>query len=145
VASLKRTIIGQFSLGADLYDSLAALVTRENIRLGRIHGIGATTHAVVAYYDQQTKSYNPLEFAGGMEILNLQGNVSIRDGKPFVHVHILLGDAQGKVVGGHLLQGTKLFACEVVIDELEGETLERSKDTATGLFLWTEGFLGTPQ
>ncbi len=139
--TIKRTIMGQLPYGADLYESLSEIVRREWITLGRIQAIGATTHAVVAYYDQQTKTYNPLEFSGGMEILNLNGNISIRDGNPFVHVHILLGDAHGKVFGGHLLPGTKLFACEVTIDEFDGEGLSRSKEERTGLFLWTSGML----
>jgi len=139
--TVKRTIMGQLPYGADLYESLSEIVRRERIRLGRIQAIGATTHAVVAYYDQQTKTYNPLEFAGGMEILNLNGNISIRDGNPFVHVHLLLGDAQGRVFGGHLLPGTKLFACEVTIDEFDGEELSRAKEDRTGLFLWTSGML----
>ncbi|MBI4810133.1 MAG: DNA-binding protein [Ignavibacteriales bacterium] len=138
---LKRTIIGQLPNGSDLLEELTQLVQKENIRCGRIHGIGATTHAVVAYYDQNIKKYNSMEFTSGMEILNLHGNVSIRDGKPFVHVHILLGDPQGKVFGGHLLSGTKLWACEVFIDEFEGEELVREQDEKTGLFLWKTGYL----
>ncbi len=133
---LKRTIIGQITHGADLLDELTKIVQKENIRLGRIHGIGATTQAVVAYYDQNIKRYNSMEFTGGMEILNLQGNVSIRDGKPFVHVHILLGNPEGKVFGGHLMPGTKIWACEIFIDEFEGEDLIRIHDENTGLFLW---------
>ena len=138
---IKRTIIGQFPYGVDLFDELTKFVQKENIRCGRLHGIGATTHAVVAYYDQNTKKYNTMEFSGGMEILNLTGNVSIRDGKSFIHVHMLLGDPQGKVFGGHLLPGTKLWACEVFIDEFEGEELLRGQDEKTGLFLWKTGLL----
>lgn len=133
---IKRSILGQLPYGSDLFDAMTELVQKENIRLGRISGIGATTHAVVAFYDQNTKKYNPLEFPGGMEILNLQGNVSLRDGKPFVHIHVVLGDPQGNVFGGHLLQGTKLFACEVTVDELEGDELVRAHDDRTGLYLW---------
>ena len=138
---IKRTVIGQLPYGSDLYDGLTQFIQRENIRLGRISGIGATTHAIVAFYDQNTKKYNPLEFPGGMEILNLQGNVSIRDGKPFVHVHLILSDAKGNVFGGHLLQGTKLFACEVTVDEFEGDELTRGHDEKTGLHLWKTGWL----
>ncbi len=137
-----RTILGQLPYGSDLYDELTAIVRRENIRLGRVQALGATTHARVAYYDQLTKTYNPIEFPGGMEILNLHGNVSVRDGQPFVHVHILLGDAGGKVFGGHVLPGTKLFACEVFIDELDGPHLDRHPDERTGLHLWDSGQLG---
>ena len=138
---VKRTFMGQLQYGADLLESLTQIVQRENIRLGRISALGATTHAVVAYYDQDTKQYNPMEFGGGMEILNLHGNVSLRDEKPFVHIHILLGDREGKVFGGHVMPGTKLFACEVFIEELEGEELVRGKDERTGLFLWKGGQL----
>jgi len=136
---LKRSIIGQLPHGSDLHEALTQIVQKENIRLGRISGIGATTHAVVAFYDQNTQKYDPLEFPGGMEILNLQGNVSIRDGKPFVHVHLILSDAKGNVFGGHLLQGTKLFACEVTVDEFEGSDLAREQDQETGLHLWGAG------
>ncbi len=139
--SVKRTIMGQLPHGADLYKSVSAIVRREKIRTGRIQGLGATTHAVVAYYDQSLKKYTPLEFPGGMEILNLHGNVSIRDGEPFVHLHILLGDAQGHVFGGHLLEGTTVFACELFIDELDGQELVRRQEPRTGLFLWDSGTL----
>jgi predicted DNA-binding protein with PD1-like motif len=138
---IKRTIMGQLAFGADLYEGLTSIVQRENIKTGRLHGLGATTHAVVAYYDQNKKKYNSMEFPGGMEILNLHGNVSIRDGKPFIHAHIVLGDPKGNVFGGHLLPGTKLFACEVFIDELEGEELTRHQEEKTGLFLWKAGNL----
>jgi hypothetical protein len=138
---IKRTIIGQRPHGTDLLEGLTQFVQKENIRCGRIHGIGATTHAIIAYYDQNTKKYNSMEFKSGMEILNLTGNVSIRDGKPFVHVHILLGDPQGKVFGGHLMPGTKLWACEVFVDEFDGEDLVRGQDEKTGLFLWKSGYL----
>lgn len=137
---VKRTILCQLPYGSDLLDQMTAIVRREGITLGRIHALGATTHARVAYYDQATKVYNPLDFPGGMEIVTLHGNVSLRDGEPFVHAHILLGDPKGNVVGGHLLQGTTLFACELFIDELAGPALERARDDRTGLFLWTSGF-----
>src|SRR5437773_117295 len=137
--SVRRTVIGQLRHGSDLLESLTQIVEKENIRLGRVSALGATTHAMVAFYDQHTQTYNPLEFPGGMEILNLHGNVSLRDGKPFVHVHIVLSDAEGKVFGGHLLPGTKLFACEVFIDEFEGDQLNRSYDNQTGLHLWNSG------
>jgi uncharacterized protein len=140
---LKRTIIGQLPYGTDLLDGLTQFVQRKNIHCGRIYALGATTHAIVAYYDQSEKKYNSMEFPDGMEILNLHGNISIRDGKPFVHAHIVLGDRQGKTFGGHLMPGTKLWACELFIDEFEGEVLTRGLDETTGLFLWKTGNLSS--
>lgn len=136
-----RTILGQLPFGSDLYEEITSIVRREKITLGRVQALGATTHARVAYYDQGTKTYNPIEFPGGMEILNIHGNVSLRDGEPFVHIHILLGDAEGKIFGGHVLPGTKLYACELFIDVLEGPPLERQQEGRTGLHLWKTGYL----
>jgi uncharacterized protein len=140
---LKRTIIDKLPHGSDLLEGLTEIVQRENIRCGRIHALGATTHTIIAYYDQIKKKYNPMEFRDGMEILNLHGNISIRDGKPFVHAHIILGDRQGKTFGGHLMPGTKLWACELFIDEFEGEELTRGLDEMTGLFSWRNGNLSS--
>lgn len=132
----RRTIIGTVPHGADLLDALTTFAVNEDIKVGRITAIGATKHTVVAYYDQKSRTYTPLEYSGGMEILNLTGNISIRDGKPFVHAHLTVGDAQGKAFGGHLMKGTIVFACEIIIEEYEGEQLWRAKDETTGLFLW---------
>ncbi len=142
---IERTVIGQLPRGADLYESLTSIAQKENIRLGRIQAIGATTHAVVAYFDQDQHQYVPIELPGGREILNLLGNISLKDGKPFVHAHIILGDRQGHVFGGHLMLGTKVFACEVFIDEYEGAELIREKDENTGLFIWKSSTLAKEQ
>lgn len=136
---LKRTFIGQLPHGVDLLDELTAIVKREDIRMGRLSAIGATMNATVAFYDQNTQTYNPLEFRGGMEILSLTGNISVRDGAPFVHAHIVLGDKEGKAFGGHLMKGTTVYALEVFIEEYEGDWLERKHDPLTGLYLWSGG------
>ena len=132
----KRTIVGQLPRGIDLLEGLTEFVRKENIRFGRIQALGATTHAIVAYYNQSTREYQPMEFTEGMEILNLHGNISMRDGQPFVHIHVVLSDSQGRTWGGHVMPGTILWALEVFIDEFEGEPPVRMKDEETGLFLW---------
>lgn len=132
----KRTFIGSIPWGVDLYDALTTIVTEEDIRIGKVTAIGAVTKAVIGYFDQNQKEYKKIELDGGFEILNCTGNVSVRESKPFIHAHITLGDKDGKVFGGHLMPGTKVFACEVFIDEYTGEDLVREKDKDTDLFLW---------
>lgn len=132
----KRTFIGSIPQSSDLYESITKIVTEEDIRTGNITAIGAVTNAVIGYFDQNKKEYIKIEQNGGFEILNCTGNVSVREGKPFVHAHITLSDKDGKVFGGHLMPGTKVFACEVSIDEYTGEDLVREKDLTKELFLW---------
>ena len=132
----KRTFIGSLPIGADLSESLNQIVIVEDIRVGKVKAIGAVIEAVVGYFNQTTNSYETIRLNSGHEILSLIGNVSIKERKPFVHAHITLSDKGGKVFGGHLMPGTKIFACEVFIDEYTGEDLVREKDQTTDLFLW---------
>jgi predicted DNA-binding protein with PD1-like motif len=72
-----------------------------------------------------------------MEIVSLYGNVSLKDGRPFAHLHVVLPDEQGNGKGGHLVAGgAPVFACEVTIEEYSGPELVRNFDEQTGLFLW---------
>ena len=54
-----------------------------------------------------------------------------------VHAHVTLGDKDGQAFGGHLAEGTLVFACEFAILEHQSATsLVRQIDGPTGLFLW---------
>jgi predicted DNA-binding protein with PD1-like motif len=75
-----------------------------------------------------------IEEAG--EILSCTGNVSELEGELLVHAHIVLGLADGTTRGGHLVQGTRIFAGELFGMALEGEQLRRAYDEVTGLKLW---------
>ena len=128
--------MGQLPLGADLYESISKICTEEDIKIGKVTALGAVTQAAVSYYDQKKKVYKPITFKKHLEILNCTGNVSLKDGKPFVHMHATFADSKGTAVGGHLTAGTVVFACELMIEELEGKALDRELDENTGLNLW---------
>jgi predicted DNA-binding protein with PD1-like motif len=131
-----RKLMGRFEYGADLLQALEEMVEKEGIKAGTISLIGAVQEAKVGYFNQATKEYKTIDFPENMEILSCTGNISLKDGNPFVHVHILFGDREGKAWGGHLLPGTKVFAAEFVIEEIEGIHLEREYNAVTSLSLW---------
>ena len=135
--TVKRTIIGQLERGTDLYSGITRIAQENNIHVGRVTGIGAVQKARIAYYDQKQMKYFDLEINEAMEIVSMYGNVSLKDGMPFVHCHLVLSDEKGNGKGGHLLpSGTPVFACEVTIEEFEGPELVREFDEKTGLALW---------
>ncbi len=131
-----RLLVGRLDHGADLLGEITAICRDADVRLARIQAIGAVQKARLAYYDQTEKTYRSFEFSQPLEILSLAGNVSIRDGEPAVHAHLVLADAEGNAFGGHLAEGTVVFACECMIEELVGEEFVRNHDEPTGLPLW---------
>ena len=125
--------------GKDLLEAVTEICIEKNIQMAAISGIGALDGARIAYYDQDKRVYNEIEFEGHFEILNLVGNISVRDDKPMCHAHIICGDKKGSTFGGHLARGCTIFACELVIFPLHGEPLVRDFDEETGLPLWGGG------
>ncbi len=132
-----RIFLGRFEAGDDLLDSLAGFCKKQNIRLGVFNLIGAVRNAKLGYYDQAQKKYTGcVELNKKLEISSCTGNISLKDGEIFCHAHITLADFEGKAFGGHLMQGTEVFAAEFFIQELTGAELFRGKDEKTGLPLW---------
>lgn len=131
-----RILMGRVPHDADLLQWLTHFVQENHIRLGEISLIGAVKKAVLGYYHQDRQEYEQLVIDRPLEIANGTGNVSLKDGKPFVHLHVTLADDRGTAFGGHVAEGTRVFACEVIIREFTGAELSRHKDETTGLTLW---------
>ena len=134
----KDTLVGRIPHGEDLLTYIENFCTQNNIKNALISGIGGVNKLCFGYFDKKNKTYNKKEFSEFMEIVNLSGNISIKEGKPFPHLHISCADKDGKVLGGHLMPGTEVFAAEIMIQEFKGEKdLERIHDEKTGLMLWS--------
>ncbi|MBE0068780.1 PPC domain-containing DNA-binding protein [Thermoanaerobacterium thermosaccharolyticum] len=133
---VKRRFMGRFKYDNDLLQEITNFIINENIRSGEIRIIGAVKKARFGYFNQSTKEYKFIEKNEHMEILSAIGNISLKNGKPFPHVHITLADKDGNVFGGHLMEGTKIFAAEFVIVDYGESNLERVDDEFTGLQLW---------
>ncbi|MBP1910786.1 PPC domain-containing DNA-binding protein [Thermococcus stetteri] len=120
--------------GEDLLEAISRFVESKGIKAGVVMGIGSLRNPVVGYYSEDEKRYKSIELSGTFELLSLNGNISLKEGKPFAHLHVTLGDDKGRVFGGHLIRG-EVFVSEVYIGELVGEPLER-KDMGNNLWLW---------
>ena len=128
--------MGRLSHGSDLLEEITALCRKENIRLGRVEALGAVQQARLGFYDQQTREYQFMVLNQPLEITKLVGNVSLKENLPFVHAHVTLADKECHAFGGHLAPGTKIFACEIILEAYDGPLLQREFDGETGLPLW---------
>ncbi|KAA0259518.1 DNA-binding protein [Deferribacter autotrophicus] len=122
--------------GDDLYYSIMNIIDKNSIETGLIIGIGAVKKANIAYFNQKKKEYENFHFDEAMEIVSLKGNISLKENKPFAHIHVSLARSDYSVVGGHLLPNTIVYACEIDIIEYEGKTINRVYDEETNLYLW---------
>ena len=120
---------------SDIITFLTNVAKKQKITTATFTLIGAFKCAKLGFYDQDKHEYLENLLSTPQEIATCVGNISMKEGKPFVHAHAVLADRNGNAKGGHLLEG-KVFAAEVHLFELVGEKVVRKKDTVTGLFLW---------
>lgn len=134
-----RVLIGRLPSGADLIRALEDLCTSHRITTGFFSLIGAVSSAKLKYYRQDVKTYVAVRLSQQrMEIVCCSGNISLLDNRILVHAHAIFADRNGHTCGGHIADGTRIFAAEYVIQEVRGALLRRRRDLFTGLNLWPE-------
>ena len=133
---IKKIYMEKLSKDDYLLESLQNFVKINRVTSGIILGIGALQNLNFSYYLQSEKRYITKSINKPCEVLNLTGNISLKDKNPFIHCHITVGDENGNAFGGHLAEKSKVFAFEFKIFEFEGENKFRKFDDITGLFLW---------
>jgi predicted DNA-binding protein with PD1-like motif len=131
-----RTFVGRLERGSDLVEGIERICAERGVTAAWVSVIGAVSHAAYAYYDQAAHRYLELSSDTHHEITGFVGNVSLRDGKPFLHGHATFADEHGACVGGHLVLGIVVFVAEFTIREMTGVELVRTYDEEFGLALW---------
>lgn len=119
---------------SDLLTSIRGAAEILGIESGAFTVIGALKKAVLLYYLQDQKKYQkntlelPLEIASGI------GNIAVKGDETIVHCHVVLADKEGKCYGGHLAEGSIVFAGEVHVRAFK-QIMNRIYDDVTGLNL----------
>lgn len=131
---------GKYVLSLDnhveIMAALNAFCKELDIYAGSVSGLGAVSEATFRFLDPATKQYVDKTFSEQMEITNLTGNISIKDGEPYLHVHVTAGRRDYSCIGGHLLQARINGACELVVEDFRDGWLGRRFDPETGLNLY---------
>jgi len=121
--------------GEDLLEGLNQAVAQLGFQAATIQVIGGLEAARLGYFDPQRKEYLPTS-TGHVEISSGLGNVSIRDGKPFIHLHLVVSDPDGEAMGGHAMAGCIAFVVEAYLRALSGPPPVREERPGMGLKVW---------
>ena len=130
------TYVVRMDRGEEVMETLTTLCEQEGIRLASVEAIGAVDRAVVGLYDVDKKVFHRKEFQEPMELTSLLGTVTEKDGKPYLHLHATLCDANMQTRGGHVNELHISATCEMVLRLLPG-SVGRRPDEATGLNLFS--------
>ena len=115
--------------------ALKAFCEERGIYAGTVYGLGAVNKAIFRYLNPETMKYVDKTFEEQMEITNLTGNISSKDGQVYLHLHITASRSDYSCIGGHLLTARVNGACELVVERFACEAGRRF-DEETGLNLY---------
>ena len=116
----------------EVITSLKSVAEKEGVTAASVVGIGATDNFTVGVFDLNKKDYERFSYSGNHEINAIAGNLTVVDGKPYVHAHITCTGSGGKVVGGHVFECFISLTCELVISLVDGE-ITRKFDPSVGV------------
>lgn len=123
-----------FENGDEVMTGLTEFAREKNLKATQFTAIGAFAEAIVTFFDWNQKKYLDIPVNEQTEVLTLAGDIALKEGKPSVHAHVVLGRSDGSTVGGHLAQAMVRPTLEVILHE-SPEYLRKSFDEETQLFL----------
>ena len=125
--------------GEEIVERLTFLVDREGIQLGSVSALGAANDVTIGIFSTVEKKYSSQRYQGDFEISALVGNVSRKDGAPYLHLHITIGDpVTGQVHAGHLSSAVISATLELFLQVWDGQVGRRfSEDVGLNLFDFT--------
>lgn len=118
--------------GDEICESILALAEKESIQAATVTGLGAADDVVIGIMDTKAKKYNDIALKEPFEVTSLIGNLSRKDGAPYLHAHINLGNTEGRVFGGHLQSAVISVTAEIFIRPIKG-TIDRTFNDTIGV------------
>lgn len=126
----------QLRKGELLIETLSKFVTDKKLKGGWVIGLGGLAWAELGFYDTNAQAYLWTRFDEPLELLNITGNISCMDSKPWLHLHATVSDASQYARGGHIREAEVSGTVEILIHKWDDQKgFKRFDDEATGLKL----------
>jgi predicted DNA-binding protein with PD1-like motif len=135
IADDPKTIVVILDTGDEILSSLKSVARTEHLASSSFKAIGALSEVELGWFNWETRKYQTaVKVQEQVELLSLIGDISLKDGKPQVHAHLVIGRQDGTAHGGHLLSATVRPTCEIVITE-SPKHLQKEIDPESGIAL----------
>jgi len=129
----QRTYAVVLETGDEVMQCLGQFVAAENVSAAQFTAIGALRDVVLMYFDWEKKDYLRIPVTEQVEVASLIGDVAEGpDGKPSIHVHLVVGKRDGSAMAGHLAEAHVRPTLEVIVTENPAH-LRKMKDKESGL------------
>lgn len=127
-------ILLRLEIGEEVVSVLQSFAEANGIESAQVSAIGAINDFELGYYVIGEKKYTRKKFEVNAELISCLGNLALREGKAFAHLHVSASLPDYSVVGGHFFSGRVSATVEAFIRPF-GKRIQRVFDERTGLYL----------
>jgi len=120
--------------GEEVAAKLEAFLASEGIRAGTVSGLGGIRNVELGFFDLSSKTYRRETFPGNWELVLYTGNITLVEGRPFIHAHAVVSGPDFKPRAGHFFGAEVAVTGEFIVTPADW-SVERSRDPQTGLKL----------
>ncbi len=120
--------------GEKFVDTLVSFCEDEGVVGAVFTGIGSAESVELGFYNPPSKSFSFKIFDEALEVIGMNGNISIVDEKPFIHAHGTFSDNKFQTIGGHIKDFVVGPTVEIFLTNLNTE-IGRKMDKEIGLKL----------
>jgi predicted DNA-binding protein with PD1-like motif len=129
-----RILVFRVPEGVELNSYLVETAEKHGIVNAWVNVMGSLVDPVVAYYDREKGEYVEKMHRGTYELASGMGNITLREGKPMLHLHVVLGGPDNNAIAGHLSRA-KVYMVEAFLMEFKSvKPLERRREGS--LWVW---------
>lgn len=116
----------RFSPGQDVLKELTSYIqSRKMGATSIVSAVGSLTEGNLRFANNKTGT----QLKGPLEVVSFSGTA----GTEGAHLHLSVSDGKGQTLGGHLLEGNKVFTTlEIVLVEYPELVFKRTHDPASG-------------
>ncbi len=120
--------------GEEVMEKIMAFAKEQKLAASQFTAIGAFSETTVGFFDFSLKDYKKIPLKEQMEVLALNGDITLFDGEYKIHAHVVLGKEDGTAWGGHVMKAIVHPTLEIILNE-SPVYLERQLDKTLGISL----------
>jgi len=127
-------LLVKLEIGEEVTETLTLFLKENDILAGTVRGIGGVADAELGFYDLQKREYLHQVIPGNLELIHYYGNITLVDGKPFIHAHAVVSGPDYIAKAGHFFSAKVAITGEFLIKPADWG-VNRAYDETTGLKL----------
>ena len=134
----RKTWVSAFHKGDEVMAGITEFARGQHLSAAPLTGIGSFSDATLAWSDLSGKAFQTIPVRSEVEVVSFIGSATAdQDNSTPVHIRCALGDADGNVKGGQLLEAHVLVTPEVFLTE-EPSLVHKAMEEESGLKLIEE-------